>query len=251
MDITTSLDDLKKLNEFIEEQVNKRTEINCRPRYRSDQINELAESLSVAQGEFPSIPYNRSTASWNDDFSDLDIVMKYVRPILSKNKLSISQWTELVDGGAIILHTELLHASGQWKESCIKVVPHRNDIKTLDSLMADYRRHQALFILGITLSGDPKDDAGEYAMAIPYEEIAEGDTTKLVRKKESYESITADQLDEIRYELNGYPDLTEELMDKYKLRDLSDMPKSKYNFAITQIRKFKRYRESNKKPHLN
>jgi hypothetical protein len=207
----------------------------------------LAESLSLAQGEYPPIPYNRTNASWNDEYTDLDIVMKYIRPILSKYKLSLNQWTELTPDSSTILHTQLLHSSGQWKESRTKVIPARNDIKTFDSAMADARRQQAVALLGVTLEGDPKDDDGSYGMIESYQEVASGAEKKLIRTKESYECITQEQADELDRELDGHPDLAQELLTKYNLRGLSDMPKSKYRFALEQVRKFIMYRNGDSK----
>ena len=242
-DILKTLGDLRSLNEYIEAEVVKRIKTNSERPYRSESINELAEALALAQGEFKPIPYNRTNASWNDNYTDLDIIFRYMRPILSKNKLAVNQWTELTADGATILHTELLHSSGQWKESRTKVVPVRNDIKTYDSALADAKRQQAMCLLGISLEGDPKDDDADLAMIETHKEIALPTEKKLVRTKESYECIAQNQLEELELELDGYPDLAEELMNKYQLRALSDMPKSKYKWAIEQVRKLKMYRK--------
>ena len=240
--ISLLLSNLKELNDYINNEAARLTRINDIPRYRSESIVELAEALSSAQGEFPPIPFNRTNASWNDDYTDLDIVLRYIRPILAKNKLSISQWTELAGDGGTILHTELLHASGQWKESRIKVVPARNDIRTFDSCMADAKRLQAIMLLGASLEGDVKDDGGDLAMVETHQEIALPTEKKLVRSSASYECITAEQLRELEEELDNHIDLATELMEKYSLLDLSSMPASKFKFAIQQIRKFKMYR---------
>jgi len=240
------IDNLKDLKAYIDEQVGLASNLTRDEQYQSKEINELAEALAAAQGEYPLIPFNRTNASWSDEYSDLDIILRYIRPMLSKNRLAITQWTKLTQDGQTILHTELMHASGQWKGSRIKIVPSRNDIKSFDSALADYRRHQAKNLLGVALEGDPKDDDGEIDMAIAYEEAASGASNKLVRTKESFECITKEQLDELEYELNGYPDLAEELLLNYHLRALGDMPKTKFKFAVEQIRKFKNYRKKGK-----
>jgi|GEM_PF-1143341 len=234
----TKLEELKELNDYIEQEVVKRIRTVEEPRYSSSSINELAKSLSAAQGEFPAIPYNRTSATWNDDYSDLDIVMRHIRPILAKYELALNQWTEITDSGGTLLHTEVLHSSGQWKGSIIRVIPLRNDLMTFDSTMADLRRQQALSMLGVTLEGDPKDDDGDAASDAIFDEIAVPLQKKLVRKKESYDAITKEQLDELESELNGFPDIAEELMNAYNINSLDAMPKSKFSHAITQVRKF-------------
>jgi len=240
MNIIDMLGDLTQLTEYIEKEVSRRINLAIEPRYRSAEINELAEALAAAQGEYVDIPYNRTNLSWSDEYTDLDMVMKYIRPCLSKNKLALNQWTELTSDGSTILHTELMHASGQWKESRIKVVPSRNDIRTFDSVMADYRRQQAIGLLGVTLQGDPKDDDGEIDVAVNYKESVKPSDTKMIRSKESFDCISQEQLEELEVELDGYPTLAEELMTKYKLRALGDMPKTKFKFAVEQIRKLRK-----------
>ena len=241
MNIVDMLGDMTQLNEYIEKEVLRRTELAAAPRYRSEHINELAGALAAAQGEYVDIPYNRTNLSWSDEYTDLDMVMHHIRPVLSKNGLSLNQWTELTSDGGTILHSELMHSSGQWKESRIKVVPSRNDIQTFDSVMADYRRQQAIGLLGVTLQGDPKDDDGQKDMAINYKENIKGGDTKLVRSKESFDCISQEQLEELELELDGFPQLAEEVMTKYKLRALSDMPRTKIRFSLEQIRKLKGY----------
>ena len=237
------LTDLQKLNEFIESEVSKRTKLSAELPYRSECINELAESLAAAQGKFEPIPYNRTTATWNDEYSDLDIVMKYIRPLLSENKLAFVQWCEMVSGGGVVLHTELLHSSGQWIESRIKVSPARNDIRTFDSAMADCKRSQAIALLGATLEGDPKDDCGQLASEGAAIELASGADTKATRSRASVgNSITEEELLQLEDELSGHSDLAGELKEKYQICSLSDLPRSKFAFAITQIRKFLQYR---------
>ena len=237
-----SLENLKKLNDYIEAEVARRIKLAEEPRYRSGQINELAKALSLAQGEFPRVPYNRTTSTWNDEYSDLDITLHKIRPVLSKNELAFSQWCEALSDGGTILHTVLMHSSGQWLESRIKIAPTRNDIKTFDSVMADHKRQQCFSLLGLTVEGDPKDDHAEVAMNEVHDEIASGKDVVIKKPKEAYESLTQEQLDELEEELNGYPDLAEEILKKYKIRALGDMPRSKYRYCIEQVRKFKLYR---------
>jgi len=95
-------------------------------------------------------------------------------------------------------------------------------------------------LLGVTLVGDPKDDDGEIDVAVNYKESVKPSDTKMIRSKESFDCISQEQLEELEVELDGYPTLAEELMTKYKLRGLSDMPRTKFKFAIEQIRKLRK-----------
>jgi len=242
MNFVEMLSDIKELNSYIEQEVDRRIKLKAKPCYRSEQIDTIAQSLSKAQGEFPRIPYNRTTATWNDEYSDLDITLHKIRPVLSKYELAFTQWCEITTDGGTILHTMVMHGSGQWLESRIKIAPVRNDIKTFDSVMADHKRQQCFSLLGLTVEGDPKDDHAEIAMNDTLDEIATGKDAVVKRPQKAYESLTDQQLNELEHELDGYPDLGEEILTKYKLRCLSDMPQTKFRFCIEQVRKFKLYR---------
>lgn len=244
--IPMMLEDLKKLQEYIEAEVDRRTKLAQEPRYRSSNINELAKSLASAQGEFPRIPYNRTTSTWNDEYSDLDITLHLIRPILSKNELALTQWCEDTKEEGTILHTMLLHSSDQWIESRIRVIPHRSDIKTFDSLMADHKKQQIFSLLALTVEGDIKDDHGELAMHEIHDEIASGKQPIVKQPKEAYTALTQEEIDELDIELDGFPDLTQEILAKYKLRSLADMPRSKFRHCIETVRKFKLYRNEKK-----
>jgi len=241
-DFETNLKDFSKLQDYIEAEVSRRLELDSKPHYRSEQIDSLAQSLSKAQGEFPRIPYNRTTATWNDEYSDLDITLHKIRPVLSKHELAFTQWCEMLSDGGTVLHTMVMHGSGQWLESRIKISPGRNDIKAFDSVMADHKRQQCFSLLGLTVEGDPKDDHAEVAMHETLDEVASGKDVVVKRPKESYDSLTEEQLNELETELDGYPDLGEEILTKYKIRCLSDMPRTKFRYCIEQVRKFKLYR---------
>jgi len=69
------IDNLKDLKAYIDEQVGLASNLTRDEQYQSKEINELAEALAAAQGEYPLIPFNRTNASWSDEYSDLDIIL--------------------------------------------------------------------------------------------------------------------------------------------------------------------------------
>ena len=61
-------------------------------------------------------------------------------------------------------------------------------------------------------------------------------------KKESFEAITREQIEELEYELAEYPDLAESILDGLRIQSLADMPKSQYGVSIRRIREIKQLR---------
>lgn len=88
---------------------------------KSESIKELAAALAKFQGEVNN-PQNSTTVkvktdkgSYSYKYAKLDEVLNIIRPILSKNGLSIVQIPTTIDS-QISVSTVLLHSSGEWLE---------------------------------------------------------------------------------------------------------------------------------------
>jgi len=209
-------------------------------RNRSADLKELFAALAKAQAEMDLAQMDRENPYFKSKYADLASIIKASRPSLTKNGLSVIQQILPNDDGQNILHTMLCHASGQWIESRMRIVPPKNDIQTLGSYITYLKRYSYASLVGIT--GRDEDDDGEIAMVQARDIIAKGPSTKYNPKEESYETITKEQLDELEYELSEYPDLAEEVMDKMRIQSIADLPKSKFRAAVTRIREIKRTR---------
>lgn len=74
---------------------------------------KLAEALSKAQAEMKAAPLNKINPHFKSKYADLPAVIDAVRPALVKHGLSVTQTTQLVEGGGLKLVTTLHHASGE------------------------------------------------------------------------------------------------------------------------------------------
>lgn len=83
----------------------------------SEQINELATALALAQSEMKNARLNKQNPHFKSRYSDLAEIRDAVTPALTKNGLSVVQGTDTSDDGKLIVVTRLLHKSGQWIES--------------------------------------------------------------------------------------------------------------------------------------
>lgn len=217
-------------------------EIPQQDTYCSSEVKDLFAALSKAQGEYPIIGPNRENPYFKSNYTDLDTIMRSIRPMLAKNGLSFIQQIRINDDGATILHSILGHSSGQWMEARNRIVPLKNDPQTYGSTLTYQKRYAAMSLLGVTCSQDKTDDDAEVAMTNTRDMIAKGPSTKYNPKEQSSEVVTKEQLDELEYELAEHPDIGEMVLDKLQLQSLADMPKSKYMVSLQRIREIKNLR---------
>jgi len=210
--------------------------------YSSAQTNEIYASLAKAQGEYPVIGPNRENPYFKSSYTDLDTILRAIRPALTKNGLGLTQQIRITSDGATILHTILTHSSGQWMESRNRIIPPKNDPQTYGSTLTYQKRYAAMALLGVTCSQDKQDDDAEVAMGQARNVFVKGPTTKYNPKEESVDVISKEQLDELEYELQEYPDIGEMILEKMQLQSLADLPKSKYQTSVTRVREIKAIR---------
>ena len=207
--------------------------------YQSCNISDLAAAFFKAQGEFPSVGFNRDNTFFKSGYADLDAIIRTVKPSLFKNQLSLFQFTRIGEGGEIILHTRLLHATGQWIETRSRIIPEKGDHQSYGKAVSYHRRYAIMTLLGITASNDPSDDDAEGLMEKHRDLSPSSASHKYQPDKQSASTVTKEQLEELNYELQGLPDLAEKFLMSYKIQELCDLPKSIFIEAINKIRTHK------------
>lgn len=128
---------------------------------KSESIKELATALAKFQGEVAN-PLNSTTVevktksgfTYSYKYAPLDEILRIVRPLLSKNGLSIVQ-APYSNNGEVSITTTLFHSSGEW----IEYPPL--SLKTTDitpqaagSVITYGRRYALSAILGIASDDD-------------------------------------------------------------------------------------------------
>lgn len=123
---------------------------------KSENINELASALSKAQGEMKPAHMNKTNPFFKNKYADLQSVWDSIRVSFSKHGLSITQTVHTDDKGSYLL-TNLLHSSGQWLTSSIKLNPVKQDPQGVGSAITYARRYALSAIAGVC--SDEDDDA--------------------------------------------------------------------------------------------
>src|SRR5882757_3510169 len=96
----------------------------------SENIDQLAAALALAQGEFTEA--SKDGKSHHGKHSTLTSVWEAARSPLSKNGLAILQAPFIQDGRVNII-TRLVHKSGQWVETELSIKPARDDAQQIGS----------------------------------------------------------------------------------------------------------------------
>lgn len=212
--------------------------------YESAEIDKLTTARAKAASEYPKIGFNQENPYFKSSYADLDAIMQSIRPILAKNGLVIEYRTVIKAEGSTELRTRILHSSGQFSETRVRIIPTKNDQQSYASALTYMKRHQTMALLNVTISEDWSDDDGERAMSEHRggQEKGVALNTKYNPKEQLSDLITKEQLEELEYELSEFPDILTMVLDGLKIESLADMPKSKFHASAERIRKIKNAR---------
>ena len=136
---------------------------------RSQEINELAAALAIAQGQIKTAAKDnlakvkmKSGGEYSYKYSTLDDIWEVARAPLSKNGLSVIQ-IPTNDESKLYLETILIHSSGQWISGTMIlpiVAVRMSELQAMGSAITYARRYALGAMVGVT-TGD--DDDGQVA----------------------------------------------------------------------------------------
>jgi hypothetical protein len=250
MDITSLaplMEFLKQYNQLIQEQVKQQTPEVPKQAYRSTEINEMAEALSKAQGDYEPLNLGDINTYTHDKYALFDDIIRSVRPALVKNGLTLTQIKESCDGYTM-LYSELIHTSGQWLKASTRIIPPQDDLNQLESIINRHKKIDAMALLNITAKNDPFDDDAELAMQKVRNKEVKGtdlDYQYKPKAKRNTTTVTKDHLEELEIELEEFPDLVKGIYDANHIESLADLPENEYRPTIDRIRKLKLLRSQN------
>jgi hypothetical protein len=130
---------------------------------RSEQINDLAASLAVAQGAMSVAIKDSTNPHFRSKYADLASVIDAVRPHLSANGICFVQ-EPTTEAGMVVVETTLYHKSGQWISSKLSVACKDLSPQPVGSATTYARRYALMAICGIAPA---EDDDGESAQGRP------------------------------------------------------------------------------------
>lgn len=191
----------------------------------SENINELAAALAIAQGEMKNAKKTADNPYYKSKYADLAECWDTCREILSKNKLSVVQMPgKMTNSKEIELTTMLLHASGQWMKSTMTVIAAKPDSQSIGSAITYGRRYALAAMVGIA----QEDDDGNAASNAKTNDtdnkpwvIKKGDKT-LIKSAENgkYYDVAELPLEVLEKQVNNqhYAEVKNEMMEIIKTK---------------------------------
>lgn len=209
----------------------------------SADISKLAEALSKMQGSIGSIPKNKSAkiptksgTTYSYTYADLAGIWDAIRVSMSQNGLSISQ-SFVEQDDHIQMITLLMHNSGQWIKSSLKIITNGLKIQEIGSAMTYNRRYALSAILGIAADDD---DDGAAANEQPR---AKKETTKQ-QAVAALDVITSEEAQELENILSEEdPSYREDLLKyfsnitKTQMTTFFNLPRKNYDAALRSVKR--------------
>lgn len=127
---------------------------------KSETIAQLAEAMAVAQGEMENATKNATNPHFKSNYADLAEVLNTVRPVLSRNGISVTQFPSFGEG-LVHVETVIAHKSGEWMSEKCSAPAQRNDAQGIGSAISYLRRYSLAAIVGVAQEDDDGNDASK------------------------------------------------------------------------------------------
>jgi hypothetical protein len=129
--------------------------------HNSESLANLAPALALAQGELEDATKSSINPAFKSKYADLAEVLQTIRPVLSKNGLSVVQTIGMLmephdgkDKYSIQVATMLLHKSGEWiRDTCVMPLS-KVDAQGVGAATTYARRYGLAAIVGIAQDDD-------------------------------------------------------------------------------------------------
>ena len=126
---------------------------NSQEVWKSDKVDKLAAALAKAQSEMKGAEKKSINPFFNSGYADLHTVIESSFPHLTKYGLSVIQGNDS-NPGEFFVTTMLLHESGQWIKSKLKMPIEKVTAQSIGSTITYGRRYGLSAITGIAQYDD-------------------------------------------------------------------------------------------------
>ena len=124
--------------------------------WKSEKIDKLAQALSKAQAEIKGAQVSSTNPFFNSKYADLHAVIQSSLPALTKHGLSVLQGNRFCTAtNGFYVTTTLLHESGQWTRSEIRMpVGGKKDAHAIGAACTYGRRYGLSALTGVAQHDD-------------------------------------------------------------------------------------------------
>ena len=198
---------------------------------KSESVKSLAASLSKFQEEVKNPANTADNPFFKSKYAPLSDILNNVRPLLSKNGLSILQ-APSGDGENIIITTMLLHTSGEYIEfDPLILKADKPTAQGAGSAITYARRYAISAILGIS---SEDDDDGNHAENIN-KEASKKAPAKVPEQPKPSNKISKEQAKRMFALAKGNADTVKKAMAEFKYEKSEQISKEDYNKICTRI----------------
>ena len=123
--------------------------------WKSSKIDKLAGSLAKAQSEMGGVAKGKTNPFYKSSYADINSCIEACMPALNKHGLSISQGNRFCATTGYYITTMLLHESGQWLKSEIRIpLTNKKDAQEIGSACTYGRRYGLTSMVGLAQIDD-------------------------------------------------------------------------------------------------
>ena len=215
--------------------------------YQSDSLTNLIPALTKAQMKLEIAEKNKKAGSGaagsrTYKYADWPTVVEASRKPLADNGLCVTQrLIENVDG-SITLSTLLLHASGEFIDSRIRLpLAPNSPPQSIGSCITYFKRYAYSALIGVVADDEDDDGAAAEKFHREYQpKPAAPAPAKVIEKT----SLSDREVAILEYELTDAPDLRSMIFEKYDIGALKDVPANAYEALVKKIREIKKAKQS-------
>jgi hypothetical protein len=163
---------------------------------RSDGIQELAAALVAAHAEIKGVAKSADNPFFKSKYADLSSVVEAVKAPLLKQGIIVVQGVQDAEGG-VGIETMLLHKSGQWISSTLRLPASKQDAQGYGSAITYGRRYGLMAICGVPAEDDDGNAATATAPVKQFQSVAKDAWDEMDPETQKFLSGLADQVREV------------------------------------------------------
>ncbi len=123
--------------------------------WKSYKIDKLAGALAKAQSEMGGVSKGKVNPFYKSNYADINSCIEACMPALNKHGLSISQGNRFCNTSGYYITTMLMHESGQWLRSEIRIpLTNKKDAQEIGSACTYGRRYGLTSMVGLAQVDD-------------------------------------------------------------------------------------------------
>lgn len=127
-------------------------------------MNEIAVALSKAQAEFKPAKFDSSNPHFRSRYASLNAIVDAIREPLAKHGIAYTHLVGADEVGSFV-ETRLIHSSGQFLSSKMRLVVDKNTMQAFGSAITYARRFTLSALCGVV--ADEDDDGNAVSIPAP------------------------------------------------------------------------------------